>query len=68
MRKYEGRKTSIFLGVILSLLAIAVIFCVVVLIYGGCTNMNFVEVLQSWFTPEKVVAEPVTATIKVLGL
>lgn len=40
---------SITLGIIFSLLVIAVVFCIVVLVYGGCTGLNFVEVLQDLF-------------------
>lgn len=35
---------------LLTLLAIGAVFSMVVLIYGGCTNQTFLEVLQSWFT------------------
>ena len=31
------------------LIALVAIFCVVVLVYGQCTSLSFVEVLQSWF-------------------
>ena len=34
---------------VLTLIAIGGIFCFVVLIYGGCTNQTFIEVLKAWF-------------------
>ena len=65
MRKVQGNKTaSIILGVIISLIAIALIFCVVVLVYGACTDMTFLQVLEYWFAGVKVptVEEVETAT------
>lgn len=37
---------------LLTLLAIGAVFSMIVLIYGGCTNQTFLEVLQTWFTPK----------------
>lgn len=45
---------KVFLKVFLSIIVVALIFCVSVLIYGGITGQNFVEVLKAWFTKPPV--------------
>ena len=73
MRRATRNKTaSIIFGVIISLIAIATIFCVVTLVYGACTGMTFVEVLENWFAVAKVPTgeevETVTQTAHLLGM
>lgn len=46
---------------LLTLVVIGAIFCFTVLIYGGCTNQTFIEVLKAWFTPKTTPAEPTQA-------
>lgn len=45
---------KVFGFVFLSILVLAVFFCLAVLIYGGCEGTTFVETLQTWFTPDKL--------------
>ena len=73
MRKVQGNKTaSIILGVIISLIAIALIFCVAVLVYGACMDMTFVQVLEYWFAGVKVPTveevEVVEQTAHLIGM
>ena len=73
MRRATRNKTaSIIFGVIISLIAIALIFCVAVLVYGACMDMTFVQVLEHWFAGVKVPTgeevETVTQTANLLGM
>ncbi len=54
--------------VILSIFVLAALFCLAVLIYGGCEGTTFVETLKIWFTPDKVQegAETVEQTTTML--
>lgn len=54
--------------VILSVFVLAALFCLAVLIYGGCEGTTFVETLQTWFTPDKLEegAEAVQQTTTML--
>lgn len=36
-------------GFLIGLVVLAVLFCVMVLIWGDVKNISFVEVIQSWF-------------------
>lgn len=63
MYRQKGTNFWAILGIILlTLVALAVVFCVVVLVFGACKNMTFIEVLQSWFTPDKLSKVTETAT------
>lgn len=59
MRKGRNNATSIILTVIISLIAIGALFCIATLVYGACTGMTFVEVLESWFVSAPAVSEEV---------
>lgn len=56
MQRYGHGGTPTWLKAIgytfVTLLIIAALFALVVLIYGGCTNQTFIEVLKVWFTPK----------------
>lgn len=53
MQRYGHGGTPTWLKAIgytfVTLLIIAALFALVVLIYGGCTNQTFIEVLKAWF-------------------
>ena len=75
MRSYRKNSAlSVILTILVSLIIIAGLFCVVTLVYGACTDMTFVEVLKSWFTPNNVAtaveeAENVaTTTAHLMGM
>ncbi len=48
--------------VILTIFVLASLFCLAVLIYGGCEGTTFVETLKVWFSPDKV--QEGTETVK----
>lgn len=63
------------LGIILLvLIAVAAIFCVVVLIAGSCNDLGFVDQLTKWFAPDKFAKmveqteEVVSTTAHILGM
>lgn len=61
--------TKTLWGVLGALVAIGVIFCLVVVIMGGCHGLNFVEEIRSWFdTAKDVVPDPetVVTTVKTM--
>lgn len=50
------------LGFVVGLVALVVVFCLVVLIWGSVESMTFGEVIQSWFNAK----EPVEETIRLI--
>lgn len=58
---------KVILYTIMIVFTIGALFCLTVLIYGGFTGMNFVEVLQNWSTPEKI-QEAVEKTEEILSM
>lgn len=54
MKRYGHSGTPTLLKAIgytiVTLLIIAALFAIVVLVYGGCTNQSFIDVLKDWFT------------------
>ncbi len=62
-RRRTNSAWSIILSILFAIIAVAVVFCVVVLVYGACTNMNFVQVLQTWFAPGTLTTEATNAQI-----
>lgn len=66
---YHRSKMPTWLKAILytiaTLIILGAIFCFVVLIYGGCTNQTFIEVLEAWFKPNTTLPAdtPVEPTV-----
>lgn len=54
---------KVFWNVILSIIIIALVFCVTVLIWGGVTGQNFVEVIKSWFEIAPAVEDTLSLLI-----
>lgn len=70
MSNYKSSGMPLWAKILLSIIGIGALFCLIVLVVGGCTGMNFVEVLQSWFTPEKLEegTEKIEETVSMIKL